>query len=70
MDKFKITGPCTLSGEVTISGAKNAALPILFASGYGQRGLIDGFQDAHVLTKPFDIDGLAQVVAKARLHAN
>ncbi len=32
MDKFKITGPCTLSGEVTISGAKNAALPILFAT--------------------------------------
>ena len=32
MDKFKITGPSTLSGEVTISGAKNAALPILFAT--------------------------------------
>ncbi|KUE79590.1 UDP-N-acetylglucosamine 1-carboxyvinyltransferase [Aeromonas schubertii] len=32
MEKFKITGPCTLSGEVTISGAKNAALPILFAT--------------------------------------
>ncbi|PJG59799.1 UDP-N-acetylglucosamine 1-carboxyvinyltransferase [Aeromonas cavernicola] len=32
MDKFKIDGRCTLSGEVTISGAKNAALPILFAT--------------------------------------
>ncbi len=32
MDKFKIYGGCSLNGDVTISGAKNAALPILFAS--------------------------------------
>lgn len=32
MDKFRITGGCTLQGDVTISGAKNAALPILFAT--------------------------------------
>ncbi len=32
MDKFRITGGCTLQGEVSISGAKNAALPILFGS--------------------------------------
>ncbi|WP_392560929.1 UDP-N-acetylglucosamine 1-carboxyvinyltransferase [Orbus sturtevantii] len=32
MEKFKIVGPTKLSGEVTISGAKNAALPILFAA--------------------------------------
>lgn len=32
MGKFKIIGPAQLSGEVVISGAKNAALPILFAS--------------------------------------
>ncbi|GAA5114235.1 UDP-N-acetylglucosamine 1-carboxyvinyltransferase [Orbus sasakiae] len=32
MEKFKIIGPTQLNGEVTISGAKNAALPILFAS--------------------------------------
>ncbi|RKF15910.1 UDP-N-acetylglucosamine 1-carboxyvinyltransferase [Alginatibacterium sediminis] len=31
MDQFKINGGCRLDGEVTISGAKNAALPILFA---------------------------------------
>lgn len=29
MDKLVIEGPCQLSGEVQISGAKNAALPIL-----------------------------------------
>ncbi|WP_026957955.1 UDP-N-acetylglucosamine 1-carboxyvinyltransferase [Aliagarivorans taiwanensis] len=32
MDKFKIQGGCRLDGEVVISGAKNAALPILFAT--------------------------------------
>ena len=29
MDKFKIVGPSKISGEVSISGSKNAALPIL-----------------------------------------
>ena len=29
MDKLSITGGAPLSGTVTISGAKNAALPIL-----------------------------------------
>ncbi|MBG3011545.1 UDP-N-acetylglucosamine 1-carboxyvinyltransferase [Proteus faecis] len=32
MDKFRVQGPTCLSGEVNISGAKNAALPILFAA--------------------------------------
>ncbi|MDF7666421.1 UDP-N-acetylglucosamine 1-carboxyvinyltransferase [Orbaceae bacterium ESL0727] len=32
MEKFQVTGPTSLSGEVVISGAKNAALPILFAA--------------------------------------
>ncbi|WON76543.1 UDP-N-acetylglucosamine 1-carboxyvinyltransferase [Serratia sp. UGAL515B_01] len=32
MDKFRVRGRTRLSGEVTISGAKNAALPILFAT--------------------------------------
>ncbi|MCB5309989.1 UDP-N-acetylglucosamine 1-carboxyvinyltransferase [Yersinia massiliensis] len=32
MDKFRVEGRTRLSGEVTISGAKNAALPILFAA--------------------------------------
>ena len=32
MDKFVIEGPVRLSGEVTISGAKNAALPCLAAA--------------------------------------
>ncbi|OKY25179.1 UDP-N-acetylglucosamine 1-carboxyvinyltransferase [Thalassotalea sp. PP2-459] len=32
MDSFKIIGGTSLKGEVTISGAKNAALPIIMAS--------------------------------------
>lgn len=32
MDKFRVQGPTRLTGEVNISGAKNAALPILFAA--------------------------------------
>ena len=32
MDKIIINGPCKISGEVKISGAKNAALPLIFAS--------------------------------------
>ncbi len=31
MDKFKITGKSRIAGEVTISGSKNAALPLLAA---------------------------------------
>lgn len=32
MEKFRVHGPFTLNGAVDISGAKNAALPILFAA--------------------------------------
>lgn len=32
MEKFRVQGPVTLTGTVDISGAKNAALPILFAA--------------------------------------
>ena len=49
---------------------RERGVQIIFASGYGEQGLIDGFRDAHVLTKPFDLDDLARVVAKARVHAN
>jgi UDP-N-acetylglucosamine 1-carboxyvinyltransferase len=37
MDKFRVQGQTRLSGEVTISGAKNAALPILFATLLAER---------------------------------
>ena len=39
MDKFIIEGGHTLRGEVTISGAKNAVLPISLADPGKSRGL-------------------------------
>ena len=32
MDKFLIKGPCKIKGKVSISGSKNASLPILAAT--------------------------------------
>ena len=32
MDKFLIKGPCEIRGKVSVSGSKNAALPILAAT--------------------------------------
>ncbi len=32
LDKIIINGPCEIAGDVKISGAKNAALPLIFAS--------------------------------------
>ena len=32
MDKFQISGPCKIKGNVSISGSKNASLPILAAT--------------------------------------
>ena len=32
LDKIIINGPCSIAGSVKISGAKNAALPLIFAS--------------------------------------
>ena len=32
MDKFLIEGPCRVRGKVSISGSKNASLPILAAT--------------------------------------
>jgi UDP-N-acetylglucosamine 1-carboxyvinyltransferase len=52
MDKFIIDGPTRLSGEVTVDGSKNAALPILAAS-----LLTDG--ESHFL----DVPRLADVQA-------
>jgi two-component SAPR family response regulator len=49
---------------------RSRGVPIIFASGYGQRGLINAFRDAHVLTKPFDIGGLARMVEQARGSPN
>lgn len=46
---------------------QHRGIPVIFASGYGESGLIERFRDALVLTKPYGVDHLSQVVAKARL---
>ena len=55
MDKIIIEGGVKLSGEVTISGAKNAALPILAAGLLGDGPLkltnVPDLQDIHTMAK-------------------
>lgn len=46
---------------------QDRGVPVIFASGYGERGLIDGFRDALVLTKPYGLHDLTRVVAEARV---
>lgn len=41
---------------------RERGIPFIFASGYGERGLIDGFRDTPVLTKPYTAVGLAEVL--------
>ena len=44
-------------------------VPFIFASGYGQRGLPEGYREAPMLQKPFQVDALEeaiQAVASAR----
>ena len=48
---------------------QDRSIPVIFASGYGESGLIDGFRDALVLTKPCGVGHLSQVVDKARVAA-
>ena len=53
MDKLIITGGTTLNGEIRISGAKNAALPILAAAGchgpYYLRNIVEVVTDAGIV---------------------
>jgi two-component SAPR family response regulator len=48
---------------------RDRGVPVIFVSGYGKRSLTDAFRNAHFLTKPFDINGLAHIVQKARSDA-
>jgi UDP-N-acetylglucosamine 1-carboxyvinyltransferase len=64
MDKFRVTGSSTpLSGEVSISGAKNAALPILFAAILAEEPVV-----VHNVPKLRDIDTTMELLK--RLGAN
>lgn len=41
---------------------RNRRVPFIFASGYGERGLIEGFRDELVLTKPYDTESLRRIL--------
>ena len=45
MDKIKIKGGRQLNGEIFISGAKNAALPLICASLHRRNGYADQHAD-------------------------
>lgn len=58
-----------LRGEMSFPVARvlrDRGVPVIFASGYGRKGLTEDFRDAHVLTKPYGLDALASAVEKAR----
>ncbi|QJC32682.1 UDP-N-acetylglucosamine 1-carboxyvinyltransferase [Enterobacteriaceae endosymbiont of Donacia dentata] len=57
MDKFIIKGPVQLKGKINISGSKNAALPILFAS-----ILIDESVEIQNIPKLKDIDNAIKLL--------
>ena len=40
-------------------------LPFVFATGYGERGLPEPYRDRPTLKKPFQIDGLKQMLQSA-----
>jgi len=39
--------------------------PFVFATGYGERGLPEAYRDRPTLKKPFQMDGLSQMLDKA-----
>ena len=57
MQKFLINGPCKVKGEISISGSKNAALPILAAT-----LLFDKSVTINNLPKVRDIDTMLNLI--------
>lgn len=64
MDKFKIIGNGPLSGDVTISGAKNAALPILFSAILATEPVT--LKNVPVLK---DIDTTLEILSRLGMHS-
>lgn len=69
MDKMSVSGGHKLKGEVRASGAKNAALPILFAS-----LLVEGKHVFHNVPQLADIDSTAELLehlgCKTKMEGN
>ena len=57
-----------LAGSNTFQVAailQKRGIPFIFTSGYGADGLIDGYREACLLTKPFGVKELEHMIAKA-----
>ncbi len=69
MTKFKIFGPNKLKGEIKISGSKNSALPILFASLLVDEDIklknIPNIKDIHITLKLFKKMGVKIIKNKS-----
>ena len=59
MDKLRITGGRPLEGEVRISGAKNAALPIMCAALLSERAL-----ELSAVPRLMDVATMAKLLAQ------
>lgn len=61
MDRFLIHGPCQLSGEVTVAGAKNAVLPLMAATllseGTSRIRNVPDLRDTRTMAKVLDTLG-------------
>lgn len=44
---------------------QNRGVPFLFLSGYGAHGLIEGYEHAHVVAKPFSQNDLVRMMSRA-----
>ena len=61
MDRFLIHGPCELSGDVTVAGAKNAVLPLMAATllcaGKSEIRNVPDLRDTRTMAKVLDTLG-------------
>ena len=74
MDKLKITGNASLNGSINISGAKNAALPIMVASLLSENGLVlknlPVLQDISTMKLLLESFGIKIKVVKSQTYFN
>jgi CheY-like chemotaxis protein len=57
-----------LNGQISLPVAEALAArgtPFVFATGYGEAGLPEGYRDRPTLKKPFHMDGLSKTLASA-----
>lgn len=57
-----------LAGSNTFQVAailRERGIPFIFTSGYGVDGLVDSYRGAHLLTKPFGVSELENMIAQA-----